>query len=127
MRERLLAKATDIVSAGIGAGNVKELKPAGDIIWSDSEQAGYIRVTGLPKNDPNRESYQLWIFDETQDPKTPIDGGVFDITTDGEAVIPIDSRLKARNPQAFAITIEKSGGVVVSKQERVAALAKRET
>ena len=126
MRERLMASATDIARADIAAG--KELyKPSGDIVWSDAKQAGYIRISGLPKNDPGREQYQLWIFDENQDPKTPIDGGVFDASSDGEIVIPIDAKIKVKNPKVFAITVERPGGVVVSKQEKVAALAKVET
>jgi anti-sigma-K factor RskA len=126
MRERLMASATDVARADIAAG--KELyKPTGDIVWSDAKQTGYIRIKGLPKNDPGKEQYQLWIYDENQDPKTPIDGGVFDASSDGEIVIPIDAKIKVKNPKVFAITVEKPGGVVVSKQEKVAALAKVET
>ncbi len=124
-RQRLLETATDITRASVGAGNVKALKDiSGDIVWSDSKQAGYMRFRGLPPNDKNKETYQLWIFDETQDPKTPIDGGTFDIDENGEVVIPIQARLRARRPTAFAVTVEKPGGVVVSKQEKVVALAK---
>ena len=36
------------------------------------------------------------------------------------------SKLKALGPELFAITIEKPGGVVVSKREKIAALAKVE-
>ena len=127
MRDRLINSAPDLARADIGAGNVKELKPTGDIVWSDVNQTGYIHVKGLPKNDPTKEQYQLWIFDQNQDPKTPVDGGVFDVSADGEVTIPINAKLKVKNPQVFAITIEKPGGVVVSKQEKVASLAKRET
>lgn len=125
-RAQLLASATDIAKANISAGKESYL-PSGDIVWSDSKQAGYIHIKGLPKNDPGHEQYQLWIFDENQDPKTPIDGGVFDVNSDGEVVIPIDAKIKVKNPKVFAITVEKPGGVVVSKQEKVAALAKVET
>ena len=126
MRERLMASATDIARADIAAG--KELyKPTGDIVWSDARQSGYIRITGLPKNDPGKEQYQLWIFDENQDPKTPVDGGVFDASSDGEIVIPINAKIRVKGAKVFAITVERPGGVVVSKQEKVAALAKVET
>jgi anti-sigma-K factor RskA len=127
MRERLIGSTGDIARVEVGAGNVKDVQPRGDIVWSDSKQAGFIRISGLPKNDPNRETYQLWIIDSAQDPKTPIDGGVFDISADGEVIIPIDAKIAARDPKAFAITVERPGGVVVSKQERVVALAKRAT
>jgi len=127
LREQLIKSAPDLATADIGAGNMKDVVPKGDIVWSDSRQAGYIHVKGLPKNDPTKQQYQLWIFDENQDPKTPVDGGVFDVSSDGEVVIPINAKLQVRNPKLFAITIEKPGGVVVSKQEKVASLAKRET
>lgn len=125
-REQLLASAADIARADIGAGK-EAYKPTGDIVWSDSKQQGYIHIAGLPKNDPGREQYQLWIFDENQDPKTPIDGGVFDVNSDGEVVIPIDAKIRVKGAKVFAITVERPGGVVVSKQEHVAALAKVET
>ncbi|HRH44728.1 MAG TPA: hypothetical protein PKY82_24030, partial [Pyrinomonadaceae bacterium] len=66
----------------------------------------------------------LWIFDETQSEKTPIDGGVFDIKENGEVLIPIKANLKFKNPKLFAITREKPGGVMVSDRQRIAAIAK---
>ena len=82
-----------------------------------------MRFRGLPANDKAKETYQLWLFDKTQDKATPIDGGTFDVATNGEVIIPIDAKLKAVEPGLFAITIEKPGGVVVSKREKIAALA----
>ena len=123
MRERLLASATDIVKAEWGAGNVKGMGVAGDVVWSDSKQEGYMRFRNLPKNDTSQYTYQLWIFDETQDEKTPIDGGVFDVNADGEVIVPIDAKLRARAPKAFAVTMEKPGGVMVSKREKIVTLA----
>jgi anti-sigma-K factor RskA len=124
MREQLIQSAPDLVRVTMGAGTVKDVKPAGDVVWSDTKQTGYVRLIGLPKNDPSKQTYQLWIVAENQDPKTPVDGGVFDVSSDGEVIIPINPKVKALNPKAFAITIEKPGGVVVSKQEKVAALGK---
>jgi anti-sigma-K factor RskA len=122
-RERLMASANDVVTADWGAGNVVGLELAGDIVWSDSKQEGYMRFRNLPKNDVNVYTYQLWIFDETQDPKTPIDGGIFDVNADGEIVIPIDAKLRARGAKAFAITMEKPGGVMVSNRKQLVSLA----
>ena len=126
-RQRLIETAPDLARANWGAGNVKEVAPAGDIVWSDAKQAGYMRLSGLPVNDPNKETYQLWIFDETQDDKTPIDGGTFTVNSAGEVIIPINAKLQPRNTKMYAITVEKPGGVVVSKREKIVALAKRET
>lgn len=99
----------------------------GAVVWSDKQQKGYVKVQGLPKNDPSASTYQLWIFEENQGDKTPIDGGTFNISSDGQVVIPIDAKLTAKNPSMFAVTVEKPGGVVISKREKVAALAKVET
>jgi anti-sigma-K factor RskA len=123
----MLSNTQDIARGVLGPGNMPDVKPVGDIVWSDKEQKGYIRLSGLPKNDPTKETYQIWIVAENQDPKTPVDGGTFDVNSDGEIIIPIDAKVRVQNPQAFAITIEKPGGVPVSKQVRVPASAKRET
>ena len=120
----LLASGNAIIKANWSAGNVKALNNiSGDVVWSDEKQKGYMRFRGLPVNDKNKETYQLWIFDKTQDKATPIDGGTFDVDQNGEVVIPINAKLKTREPGMFAVTVEKPGGVVVSKREKVAALA----
>jgi anti-sigma-K factor RskA len=128
LREEMIRSNTNMVRAEWTLGNVKDLKQiAGDVVWSDEKQAGYMRFRGLPANDPNKETYQLWIFDKTQDKATPIDGGTFDVSQEDEVVIPINAKLKAQAPEMFAVTIEKPGGVVVSSREKIAALAKVET
>ncbi len=127
-RQQLIDSELSIIKANWAAGNVKDLKDvSGDVVWSDSKQQGYMRFRGLPVNDKTKETYQLWIFDKTQDKATPIDGGVFDVNSDGEVIVPIDAKLAASEPALFAITIEKPGGVVVSKREKIAALATVET
>ncbi len=124
MRQRLIDTEQTLARAEWGKGTVKETEGiSGDVVWSDAKQAGYVRVSGLPVNDKTKQTYQLWIFDETQSEKTPIDGGIFDVSETGEVIIPIDANLKARNPNAFAITIEKPGGVVVSERKQVVGLA----
>jgi Anti-sigma-K factor rskA len=125
MRQRMMDTSADMTKADWTAGNMTDMKDiGGDVVWSDAKQAGYMRLKGLPANDGTKETYQLWIFDETQDPKTPIDGGVFNVNANGEVIIPINAKLKARNPKMFAITVEKPGGVVVSDRKKIAALAK---
>ncbi|HMJ08049.1 MAG TPA: anti-sigma factor [Pyrinomonadaceae bacterium] len=123
MRERLMETAPDLMRASWSGG--KEFASvSGDVVWSDRMQAGYMRFTGLPANDSSLETYQLWLFDENQGDKTPIDGGTFDVSANGEVIVPITAHLRAKNPKMFAITVEKPGGVVVSKREKVAAIAK---
>jgi anti-sigma-K factor RskA len=96
----------------------------GEVVWSDSAQKGFLRLRGLAPNNKRKEQYQLWIVAANQNAKTPVDGGVFDIGDAGEIIIPIDAKIKVEKPAVFAITAEKPGGVVVSKQEKVMALGK---
>ena len=73
-----------------------------------------MRLAGLVANDPGTAQYQLWIVDPERDQR-PVDGGVFDVPSGGgEVIIPIDPKLRIKSPAAFAITLEKPGGVVVS-------------
>lgn len=124
----MMGSSPDMIKATVAKGNVGEITDiSGDIVWSDSKQAGYVRLRGLPMNDNKKQQYQLWIFDETQSDKTPIDGGVFDVNENGEVTIPIKATLKTRKPKMFAITVEQPGGVMVSTREKIAALAKVET
>ncbi|MCG8653063.1 MAG: anti-sigma factor, partial [Pirellulales bacterium] len=73
-------------------------------------------------NDASVEQYQLWIIDPQRDDE-PIDGGVFDIKQNGEVIVPINAKLTVIEPAAFAVTIEKPGGVVVSTQQRLPLIA----
>lgn len=96
----------------------------GDVVWDQRTQNGYLRFRGLQANNSDQMQYQLWIFDGTRDERYPIDGGVFDIPAgQGEVIIPITAKLQVRNPAAFAVTIEKSGGSVVSSRDRIVVLA----
>lgn len=102
----------------------------GDVVWSDSTNQGYVRVKGLSPNDPARTQYQFWIFDEAlENPEQPISAAVFNIDAasvdpaTGDALIPISPSLPVTKAKAFAVTIEKPGGVVVSKREHLLLLA----
>ncbi len=107
----------------------------GDVVWSDSLNKGYMRISGLAVNDPSLEQYQLWIFDATRKTgdlpqfgeglltQRPIDGGVYNATSTGEIIIPIDAKLTVEQAAAFAVTVGPPGGVVVSHRSRVPLLA----
>lgn len=124
-KQQFIASANDLVRSQVASpDNSGELK--GEITWSNTKQEGYITLRGLPENDISKETYQLWIFDETQDEKTPINGGVFNVDKNDEIIIPIDAEIQVRKPKMFAVTVEKPGGVVVSKRDKIVALAKVE-
>jgi len=105
---------TDPASSGV----------TGDVVWDQRTQNGYLRFRGLQANNSDEMQYQLWIFDGARDNRYPIDGGVFDIPPgQGEVIIPITAKLQVLNPEAFAVTIEKPGGSVVSSRDRIVVLA----
>lgn len=120
---KLRQEARDLIERDFsGLGDFKDA--SGKVVWSDQLQQGYMTLSGIPVNDPAKAQYQLWIVDPKRD-EAPVDGGVFDIPTDGSpVVVPIAAKLALTNPQAFVITLEQPGGVVKSKQEKVVALAK---
>ena len=123
-RDRLKADGGEITRAEWTKGNVKETEGVtGEVVWSDAKQQGYMTFRGLPVNDPNLQAYQLWMFEDANLEPYPKDGGVFNVTAEGEVIIPINAKLRAVNPKAFAITVEKPGGVVVSDRSKIALLA----
>jgi hypothetical protein len=96
---------------------------SGDVVWDPVTQRGFLHFTGLAANDATVHQYQIWIFDAGRDKRYPVDGGVFDVPANvAEIVIPIRAALMVRKPAAFAVTVEKPGGVVVSGREHVVAL-----
>jgi anti-sigma-K factor RskA len=122
-RSALLSGAADAVTvAWKGSPGGAYAGVGGDVVWSDSRQEGYLRLVGLPANDSTHAQYQLWIVAPNRDTH-PVDGGVFDVSGTGEAIIPIHAKLAVRAPKAFAITIEQPGGVVVSKGPMLAVAA----
>ena len=123
-RDQLVREARDIVRASWTKGTLKEAEEvSGEVVWSDEKQMGYMTFRGLPPNDPNREAYQLWIFEQANLEAHPKDGGVFNVSDTGEVIVPIEAKLRTVAPKAFAITVEKPGGTVVSDRQKIAALA----
>jgi hypothetical protein len=122
-RAELLAKSG---SLKVVLGATKDPAAAGvtgDVVWDPVTQRGFARLVGLAANDPALHQYQLWIFDGGRDKRYPVDGGVFDIPPAAtEVVIPIHAVLPVLAAKAFAVTVEKPGGVVVSGREHVVAL-----
>ncbi|HEY0746152.1 MAG TPA: anti-sigma factor [Steroidobacteraceae bacterium] len=108
-----LAPTKDPAAAGV----------SGDVVWNPATQRGFMHFTGLKPNDPAVHQYQIWIFDAARDKRYPVDGGVFDVPANAnEIVIPIRAELMVLKPAAFAVTVEKPGGVVVSGREHVVVL-----
>jgi Anti-sigma-K factor rskA len=96
----------------------------GDVVWNPATQRGFLRFVGLPPNDPRVHQYQVWIFDGERDQRYPVDGGLFNVPENSsEVLVPIRAAVPVHAAKAFAVTIEKPGGVVVSARDHVVALA----
>ena len=123
LRMELFAQHPDTFERDWAATEDESAKEAsGSVVWSNEAQQGFMTFRGLQPNDANVQQYQLWIFDDEQE--HPIDGGVFDVPPgEAEITIPIAAKLRVSKPTVFAVTVEKPGGVVVSKKERIALLA----
>lgn len=89
---------------------------SGRVVWNQELQQGFMVFAGMPQNTAASEQFQLWIVDSAQ--SYPVDGGVFDISADGEVLVPIDPAIEIGNPIAFGITVEPPGGVVVSNRSK---------
>ena len=93
----------------------------GDVVWCTQRQQGFLRIDGLQPL-PQGLQYQLWIVDADRT-GAPVDGGLFDLASGNEQVVPIHAKLPVREAKAFVVTVEKKGGVVVSEQKDVVAIA----
>jgi len=123
-RASLLESGRALVKANWSSGgDATGLAVHGDVIWDPARQSGYMRFSGLAKNNPTQQQYQLWIFDKHRDQRYPVDGGTFDVTDSGEVIVRIRARLHVETPTLFAVTVEQPGGVVVSSRARMAAVA----
>jgi len=89
---------------------------SGEAVWSESSQSGYLRLKDLPKA-PTDSQYQLWIVD-SRGMGQRISGALFDGDGNSETIVPITPGIRVQQAAAFAITIEKPGGVWVSDMTR---------
>ena len=94
-------------------------KPAGEVVWKNDRQRGFLALRNLPPNDPSKMQYQLWIVDKARPLPEPVDGGVFNVGADGAALVPLRPALALREPVLFAVTEEPPGGVVVSPRGKL--------
>ncbi len=108
-----LAATKDPAGAGVTA----------DVVWDPEQQNGFLHLVGLKANDPQVQQYQAWIFDGQRDKRYPVSTGIFDVPADAtDIVIPLHASVPVRLAKAFAVTVEKPGGVVVPDKAHVVVL-----
>lgn len=77
-------------------------------VWDPSQQSGLLTVEKLPAIAAEQD-YQIWVIDP--DYPIPVDGGVFKPGADGKAVLTFKGDKAVQKVTAFAISLEKKGGV----------------
>jgi anti-sigma-K factor RskA len=85
--------------------------PAGakaTVAWQPGLQTGVIRISNLPAPASGRD-YQLWAVDAAH--KDPISAGVVHVDKNGVAQIRFKTVEVAQQVKAFAISLEREGGV----------------
>ena len=78
------------------------------VVWDERKQRGILKVTQLPPDAADHD-YQLWLVDPRY--KNPVDGGVFHVANDGTQSIGFHPKTPVREVRAFAISLEREGGV----------------
>ena len=82
------------------------------IYWDTNSKFVYIDASDLPEP-PKNKQYQLWYIDG----KNVVDAGVFDM---GKKANKLQKLKLVPNAQAFAVTLEKYGGVPKSEGDMYA-------
>ena len=88
------------------AGNTSEAKAIA--VWDPARETGLLTVEKLPAIADNQD-YQIWVVDPAY--PIPVDGGVFKPDADGKAVLTFKGDKPIKTVAAFAISLEKKGGV----------------
>ncbi|MBL9215525.1 MAG: anti-sigma factor [Opitutaceae bacterium] len=88
------------------AGNTKEAQVIA--VWDPEQQTGLLTLEKLPAI-ADTQDYQIWIVDPAY--PNPVNGGVFHVGSDGKVVLPFKPDQPVAQAAAFAISVEKKGGV----------------
>lgn len=91
------------------AGNTKEAQVIA--VWDPEQQLGLLTMEKLPAI-ADTQDYQIWIVDPAY--PNPVDGGVFHVSRDGRVILPFKPAQPVTQAAAFAISLEKKGGVPVA-------------
>lgn len=112
-REQLLASAPDVLHLRLvnsDSGAVAQ-EPGGDIVWSNGQQIGYLRLQGLANDGSARRQYQLWIIGGDASSNEFINGGMFFVDRNmGELTVPIHADDFVQMPKMFLVNVEPLGG-----------------
>lgn len=85
----------------------------GFAVFDPAADEGVIEVVNLPELDATKQDYQLWVVDP-QYPH-PVDGGVFQVGADGHYRMRFHAKQPVAEVAAFAVSLERKGGVPVAE------------
>jgi anti-sigma-K factor RskA len=88
------------------AGNTKEAQAIA--VWDPEQQAGLLTFDKMPVIG-DKQDYQIWVVDPAY--PNPVNGGVFKVDEEGRATLAFKPDQPVRAAAAFAISLEKKGGV----------------
>lgn len=88
------------------AGNTKEAQVIA--VWDPALQTGLLAMEKLPAINSDQD-YQIWIVDPAY--KDPVNGGVFHVSENGRVALPFKPDQPVTQVTAFAISLERKGGV----------------
>lgn len=88
------------------AGNTAEARAIA--VWDPEQQAGLLTFDKLPVI-ADEQDYQIWVIDPAY--QNPVNGGVFHVARDGSVSLAFRPDQPVRKATAFAISLEKKGGV----------------
>lgn len=88
------------------AGNTKEALAIA--VWDPDQQAGLLTLDRMPAIAESQD-YQIWVVDPAY--PNPVNGGVFHMAEDGSVTLAFKPDQPVTQATAFAISLEKKGGV----------------
>jgi hypothetical protein len=111
-RDELLASSEGVLQIRLPeAADPNDPHISGDIVWSPSQQRGFLRIKGLPSNDPAKSQYQLWLVETTPMRIETVNGGVFDVDQPSQQlIVPIRAEHFVQQPNMLVVSIEPPGG-----------------
>lgn len=88
------------------AGNTKAAQVIA--VWDPAQQSGLLAMDKLPPIGDTQD-YQIWVVDPAY--KDPVNAGIFHVWSDGHAAVPFKPDEPVAHAAAFAVSLEKKGGV----------------
>lgn len=108
LQRRVAATSTEPVLVALAATPDAPATAGAVVAWEPAKQAGVIKIRNLPAAATGKD-YQLWAVDAEH--KDPVDAGILRVDANGVAQVEFKPKAATRNVKAFAISLEREGGV----------------